>query len=114
MNKQKNAHIKNRIALNVLRLLLATIPTALILYYIGPLILVPEKTYTLQQYFLLGGAAHILMALIGAMFEEVPILIFIFLIPGLIFADLILHLLTSANPSLFGVVVPKITLALYL
>ncbi len=57
---------------------------------------------------------HLILAIMGLIIEVVPLLFYILFVPGYFFADLILYTITHYKPSLFGLVVPKSTLSVYL
>ena len=110
----KTSYFKNRILLNLVRCALATIPTFIILYYFLPVIQLHGETPEFNQMLLIVFGAYAIMAILGVFFEEVPIIFYIFLLPGYFFADFILHYLSKSSPTLFGLVIPKVTMSVCL
>lgn len=110
----KISYFKNRLLLNIVRCALATIPTFIILHYFLPVIKFHGENPSFNQMLLIVFGAYIIMALFGLFFESVPIIFYIFLLPGYFFADFILNGISKASPSLFGQEIPKVTMSVCL
>ena len=110
----KTSYFKNWILLNLVRWALATITTFIIVHYFLSVIQLHGETPEFNQMLLIVFGAYIIMALLGLFFESVPIIFYIFLLPGYFFADFILNGISKASPSLFGQEIPKVTMSVCL
>ena len=110
----KTSYFKNRLLLNLVRCALATIPTFIILHYFLPVIKLHGQIPDFNQMLLFVFGAYVIMALLGVFFESVPIIFYIFLLPGYFFADFILNIISKASPSLFGQEISKVSMAVCL
>ena len=110
----KTSYFKNRLLLNLVRCALATIPTFIILHYFLHVIKLHGENPGFNQMLLFVFGAYVIMALLGVFFESVPIIFYIFLLPGYFFADFILNIISKVSPSLFGQEIPKVSMAVCL